>query len=122
MARNHNGNRVCAIGKTYGPHCCRTPDVLRQRAIRGRSPARDFTQRAPDLALERRSACFDGDTVYGIQFAGEIASNCFAEPVWIVSSLECESALAALKAQVAPDNLLIFGKKRSAQFPFQIRD
>ncbi len=74
------------------------------------------------LALEWRAPGFCvRDAVDGIEFAGEVTGDCLGEAVWILCLLENEFARAALKPQVAPDDLLIFRKKRNAQLPFQDR-
>jgi hypothetical protein len=63
VARNHNGNRVCAIGQANSTDRFRAPQLPRQRPITQRGSRSDRSKCRPNLALKGRASGRHGNGV-----------------------------------------------------------
>jgi hypothetical protein len=59
VARNHNGNRVRAVGQANSTDRFRAPQLTRQRAITQRRSGSDRPECRPNLALKGRASAQD---------------------------------------------------------------
>ena len=63
VARNHNGNRVRAVGQANSTDRFRAPQLTRQRPITHRRSGSDRPERRPNLALKGRASGRHGNGV-----------------------------------------------------------
>src|SRR3954454_12825860 len=72
VARNHNGNRVCAVGQANSTDRFRAPQLTRQRPITRRRSGSDLLECRPTLALKGRASGRHGNGVDREEIAYEI--------------------------------------------------
>ena len=75
VARNHDRNRIGAIGKANSASGVRAPKLSRQRAITQRRPRPNAAQCRPDLLLKRRASCRNRNRIDRGQVSREITGK-----------------------------------------------
>ena len=124
VARNHNGNRVCAVGQANSTDRFRAPQLTRQRPITHRRSGSDRPECRPNLALKGRASGRHGNGVDREEIAKEIvvgrAAN-FGRCGAILYD-EVTSFRGVMKPQKTPHARLEVVKVQSAQMPFAIMD
>ena len=75
VARNYNGNWVCAIGQANRTDRFRAAQLTRQRPVTQRGSGFDRSECRPNLALKRRASGCDGDRIDRIEIAQEIVAD-----------------------------------------------
>jgi hypothetical protein len=124
VARNHDGNRVCPIGKANGSNRLRTPQLERQRAVTERRPSPNCRKCGPDIALEGRTVGRDRNAIGRQQISREIVAqrmlNCLGYRA--VFQGEVISLRSIMEPKEAPHARFKVVKVQSAYTAFGIMD
>ena len=124
VARNHNGNRVCAVGQTNRTDRFRVPQLTRQCSITQRCAGLDRSECCPNLALKRSASGCDRDSIDRAEIAREVvadrAPNCCG--CGTVLYREVMSFRSVMESKETPHARLKVVKVQSTHMPFAIMD
>ena len=124
VARNHNGNWVCAVGQANRTDGFRAAQLSRQRPITQRGSGFDRSECRPNLALKRRASGRDGNRIDRIEIAQEILAerppNC--RRCGAIFYREVMSFRSVMEPEKTPHARLEVVKVQSAHMSFAIMD